>query len=223
LVENIDLINNHVIIIIMKKKDCVFCNKIEPEKVLLENKYAFVIKNTTQDKLGRCLIIPKCHVSDFSELKDKDFLAIIKLFSDTRRILKEGYPDIKKVSIHVNFGAAAGQTLPHVHFHVIPYRRGESCPYIDDIPRNMVLEDNNAYCGVDVLPSAFRHLLIVASAENSILNMKEKNLKSIFSLAKRAKNKYFKDYPEISGCRLYSSESGIFHLLFYRDGDDCKY
>ena len=68
---------------------------------------------------GHVLIVPKRHVSGFFEATPEEILAINELAFQVKTILDAKYsPD--GYNIGVNVGASAGQTVFHLHMHIIP-------------------------------------------------------------------------------------------------------
>ncbi len=70
------------------------------------------------------LIIPKRHFADFFEATDEEILAINDLLHKAKKLLQEKYkPD--GFNIGVNIGYDAGQTIFHLHVHLIPRYKGD--------------------------------------------------------------------------------------------------
>lgn len=69
---------------------------------------------------GHSLIIPKRHVSRFSELTPQENSEIVGLIGVTQNTMN---PD--GFNVGFNEGVAAGQTVPHFHIHVIPRYTGD--------------------------------------------------------------------------------------------------
>mgnify|MGYP002398947510 CR=1 FL=1 len=104
---------------------CIFCKKLhEQDAVVYQNNSVFVIFDSFPVTKGHCLIIPKRHVSDYfslekSELEDIDLaLKVMKT-----RIDNDFKPD--GYNIGINNGIAAGQTVMHLHVHLIPRYSGD--------------------------------------------------------------------------------------------------
>ena len=104
---------------------CIFCDLFKNQKfVVYENDSMFAILDEYPVSKGHVLIIPKRHVEDYflltnQEKKDADD-AIIWL----KDCLNEKYhPD--GYNIGINNGKAAGQTMMHVHIHLIPRYHGD--------------------------------------------------------------------------------------------------
>lgn len=95
---------------------CPFCTIAD---YILQNDDAFAIYDKYPVNQGHTLIIPKRHVSDFFDLTSEERNAIDDLLFRSREKLQEGLsPD--GFNIGVNCGEAAGQTIFHVHVHLIP-------------------------------------------------------------------------------------------------------
>ena len=85
---------------------------------------------------GHTLIVPKRHVSSFFEATRKEQTAMLELLADMRQILlNPSQPPLNIVgslsvpdgfNIGVNDGAAAGQTVMHMHIHLIPRYAGDT-------------------------------------------------------------------------------------------------
>jgi diadenosine tetraphosphate (Ap4A) HIT family hydrolase len=104
--------------------ECVFCH-LAPARVLDENDLALAFADAFPVSPGHTLIIPRRHVSDLFELSPAEFAAIQELLFRIRsRLAAEHRPD--GFNIGVNVGAAAGQTVPHAHVHLIPRFFGDA-------------------------------------------------------------------------------------------------
>ena len=104
---------------------CIFCNPKE-EEILAENDYAQIIKDNSPVSEGHCIIIPKRHIKTHFELSPEENLAVLSLMNEAKDIiLKQGHqPD--GYNIGSNNGLAAGQSVFHLHIHVIPRYTGDS-------------------------------------------------------------------------------------------------
>lgn len=68
---------------------------------------------------GHALVIPKRHVETIFDLEEHEEAAVARAVARTARTLRAGL-DPEGVLIQQHNGVAAFQTVPHVHFHVIP-------------------------------------------------------------------------------------------------------
>ena len=104
--------------------DCPFC-QIEPARQLLSNDLTIVIADDFPVSSGHSLIIPKRHFSSLFEATVEERAALWELLDQTRDYLLEQYhPD--GFNIGINNGIAAGQTIMHLHVHLIPRYSGDS-------------------------------------------------------------------------------------------------
>ena len=109
-----------------QNSDCPFCNPDSERELLLETATAYAILDKFPVSEGHTLIIPKKHESDYFKLSFKEQSACWFILNKAKEILIERFqPDGFNVGININ--ETAGQTIPHVHIHLIPR-------YIGDVP-----------------------------------------------------------------------------------------
>ena len=106
--------------------ECAFCNKIASDEVLLENEYGIVVLDKFPVTKGHSLIIPKRHYSDFFQTSQNELGGLYDLLRIQKKRLSEEYPRIEGFNVGVNIGQTAGQTIFHVHLHLIPRRKGDT-------------------------------------------------------------------------------------------------
>lgn len=105
--------------------NCPFCNPDQERRLLLESATAYAIFDKFPVSQGHTLIIPKNHCSDYFDLSFREQSACWFVLNKAKEILiKEFNPDGFNVGININ--EAAGQTISHVHIHLIPR-------YINDV------------------------------------------------------------------------------------------
>lgn len=108
------------------EKPCFFCDvqkQSDPHK-LVENKNCFARADGFPVSRGHAEIIMKRHVSSPFDLNDDEVLDAHHLVCEVKKILDEKYaPD--GYNVGVNVGEAGGQSIPHVHIHVIPRYQGD--------------------------------------------------------------------------------------------------
>ena len=103
---------------------CPFCN-LSAERIVLANELAAVIRDAFPVSPGHTLIIPKRHVGSFFDVTGDEREEMLALLDSAKLDLDEEFhPDGYNVGI--NDGAAAGQTVPHLHLHLIPRYAGDS-------------------------------------------------------------------------------------------------
>jgi diadenosine tetraphosphate (Ap4A) HIT family hydrolase len=96
----------------------------EPREIIVESATAFSFFDKYPVSPGHTLIIPKRKVSDYFELSWKEQMACWMMVNKVKTILQKRFnPDGFNVGININ--EAGGQTIQHVHIHVIPRYSGD--------------------------------------------------------------------------------------------------
>lgn len=99
-------------------KPCPFCS-LNEEAIVFEHDLLSVIRDAYPVTEGHLLIIPKRHVASFFDLTRAEKDAILDTIDSMKTLLDERHaPD--GYNIGVNVGEASGQTVDHVHVHLIP-------------------------------------------------------------------------------------------------------
>lgn len=105
----------------LSNKECIFCKM---KDYILENELAYAIYDKYPVGKGHMLFIPKRHVKDFFDITKEEREAIFELIDEGKKLLDKKYsPDSYNVGI--NCGEHAGQTIMHVHVHLIPRYIGD--------------------------------------------------------------------------------------------------
>lgn len=105
----------------MTDTPCLFCSE---RGVVLENELAFASYDSYPVSPGHMLVIPRRHVADFFDTSREERLAIFDLVDQVKALNDaERQPD--GYNVGVNCGDAAGQSVMHVHVHVMPRYRGD--------------------------------------------------------------------------------------------------
>ena len=103
--------------------NCPFCS-LPPERIIDSNELALVIRDGFPVSKGHTLIIPKRHVGSWFDTSADERIALFALLDQVKMILDHEFkPD--SFNIGINDGAAAGQTVPHLHIHLIPRYKGD--------------------------------------------------------------------------------------------------
>ena len=102
---------------------CPFCSPLS-ENVVLVNDFCFARWDNYPVNEGHMLIIPHRHIADYFDANEEEKKALwglvdqAKLFLDNQ-LSPQGY------NIGVNVGEVAGQTVSHLHIHLIPRYAGD--------------------------------------------------------------------------------------------------
>jgi diadenosine tetraphosphate (Ap4A) HIT family hydrolase len=109
-----------------KKRDpndpCLFCK--DARGVSLQNAFAYSARDSYPTSPGHTLVIPRRHVASFFELTPEEVAACMTLITEEKRLIDAEFkPD--GYNVGVNIGPAAGQSIFHVHIHLIPRYTGD--------------------------------------------------------------------------------------------------
>jgi diadenosine tetraphosphate (Ap4A) HIT family hydrolase len=120
---------------------CAFCD-LPAACHVIEGRLAVAIRDGFPVSPGHTLVIPKRHVASFFETTQAERQELMAVLFEARAALDREFGP-SGYNIGINDGAAAGQTIPHLHIHLIP-----RCPGDRDDPRGgvrWVLPDKAAY------------------------------------------------------------------------------
>ena len=102
---------------------CPFC-ALPPSRILGENDHAVWIRDGFPVSRGHSLIVSKRHVGSFFVISEDERSAILSLLDQAKAAaVAEFMPD--GFNVGINDGPAAGQTVAHLHVHLIPRYRGD--------------------------------------------------------------------------------------------------
>ncbi len=100
---------------------CPFC---KPDSMLFENELAYVKLDKYPVNPGHLLIIPKRHVADFFQTTEEEKAAMLSLLDRAKHHVDAEHAPAG-YNVGINVGAAAGQTVMHLHLHLIPRYHGD--------------------------------------------------------------------------------------------------
>ncbi len=103
---------------------CPFCT-LPQERILLSSEHGVVIRDGFPVSPGHTLVIPSRHVQSFLELEPAERNDLMDLLAQTRRDLDREFQPAG-YNIGINDGVAAGQTVMHLHIHLIPRYAGDA-------------------------------------------------------------------------------------------------
>jgi diadenosine tetraphosphate (Ap4A) HIT family hydrolase len=108
----------------MSANICPFCST-DQSKILVANDLAIAFLDGFPVTPGHCLIVPKRHIASLFEATPEERTALFDLVADARQLLlAEHGPD--GFNVGINDGPAAGQTVLHLHIHLIPRYAGDT-------------------------------------------------------------------------------------------------
>ncbi|WP_397392709.1 HIT family protein [Polynucleobacter sp.] len=108
-------------------KPCPFYT-LPAERIINSNEFGMTIRDGFPVSPGHTLVIPKRHIGSWFDITSDEQLALLDLLARAKTVLQDEFnPD--GYNIGINDGRAAGQTVPHLHMHLIPrYKDDQNDP-----------------------------------------------------------------------------------------------
>jgi len=107
----------------MTLSPCPFCS-IAESRIVVQNEHGFWIHDGYPVSPGHSLVIPKRHVRSFFDVTQDERECLLALLDDAKAA-SDASLSPSGFNIGINDGAAAGQTVPHLHIHLIPRFEGD--------------------------------------------------------------------------------------------------
>ncbi len=101
--------------------DCIFCRIARGDiraQVVHSDEESVAFRDVNPQAPTHVLVVPRRHIESIAAMEDDDARLIGHLFAVAREVAREAGLD-GGYRLVVNVGADAGQTVPHVHLHVI--------------------------------------------------------------------------------------------------------
>lgn len=106
----------------MTDADCLFCKFVSREletNIVLETERAFAFRDINPQAPTHILIVPRKHISTINDLTESDAGEVGHLFLVAKELAKEEGLDEDGYRVVMNCNAAAGQTVFHLHLHLL--------------------------------------------------------------------------------------------------------
>lgn len=103
-------------------EDCIFCKIINgeiPTNKVYEDDNVLAFEDINPQMPVHILVIPKKHIESIAQLKENDELLVGKLFTAINKIAHEKGIAEQGFRVISNCGEDAGQTVKHLHFHIL--------------------------------------------------------------------------------------------------------
>ena len=104
---------------------CVFCDKPTASEFPAELEHARVVWDAYPVSKWHALVVPKVHATAFEDLPQLAWRDMQILTQRTQAWIQQQDPSATAFNIGMNLGQAAGQTVAHLHLHLIPRRAGD--------------------------------------------------------------------------------------------------
>jgi len=115
------------------KEDCIFCkiaNGKIPSKKIYENDNFFSIFDANPIVKGHSLVISKKHFENFLDMPNSLGTELLDCIKNTSmKVIKEN--NSEGFNLVNNNSESAGQVVKHVHFHIIPRKKGDGISILE--------------------------------------------------------------------------------------------
>ena len=91
---------------------------------MIEGKYGFAAYDRHPASEGHFLVIPYRQFADYFEISDDEREELRRLVAEGKKMVDEAYNTVG-YNNGINVGKWAGQSIPHLHIHVIPRYQGD--------------------------------------------------------------------------------------------------
>lgn len=111
-----------------KKHKCILCairNKKLDSKVLYRGENYFVLMNIYPYNLGHIMLVPNKHMTKFENIPLRDMVEFMIGLQKAIKLLKVTY-NPEGFNIGLNLGEAAGASIDHIHWQIVPRYKRES-------------------------------------------------------------------------------------------------
>lgn len=107
---------------------CLFCNVLEkkiPADVVYEDEHALAFRDIRPVAPTHVLVVPRKHIAAIRDLSDsaEDASVIGRVILTARKVAHQLGLDASGYRLVVNDGEHAGQTVHHIHVHVLGGRQ----------------------------------------------------------------------------------------------------
>ena len=107
-----------------RKDECLFC-RVNPNNLVAEDKFCYAAKDSFPVTEFHMLIIPKRHVDNYFDLNSSEVCAMHEMLVEMKKTIETEDNSVTGFNVGVNAGKDAGQSIFHVHVHLIPRRKGD--------------------------------------------------------------------------------------------------
>lgn len=108
-----------------KEAGCPFCGEFAEQRCIDREGSVLAVRDRYPVTPLHTLVVPQRHVADYFDLLPEEKADADRLLRRLRETILEEDLSVTGFNIGVNCGASAGQTIMHVHIHLIPRRDGD--------------------------------------------------------------------------------------------------
>lgn len=102
--------------------DCLFCKIIQgdiPSSKIYEDEFVYAFRDIDPKAPTHVLIVPKKHIASLNELEQEDTAVLGKVYEAVKTIAVSEGIDQTGYRVVVNTLSDGGQTVAHLHFHLL--------------------------------------------------------------------------------------------------------
>ncbi|AAO36529.1 histidine triad nucleotide-binding protein [Clostridium tetani] len=103
-------------------EDCIFCKIVKgdiPSEKVYEDELILAFKDISPSAPTHVLVIPKKHIKNLNELSDNDAKIISHIYIKIKELAQQLDINEKGYRVVTNCGEQGGQTVEHIHFHLL--------------------------------------------------------------------------------------------------------
>lgn len=133
--------------------DCVFCRILSGElesSVVAKDEYAFAFMDKRPINAGHVLVVPRRHAAQITDLSEDEAANVFRLVHRVASALPKSGVRCEGYRLSQTNGAAAGQEVFHVHFHVVPRFLGDAERLIIDPDRPRFSREELSRCAASI-------------------------------------------------------------------------
>jgi histidine triad (HIT) family protein len=108
--------------------ECIFCKIISgsiPSHKVYEDDFVIAFLDIYPCSEGHTIVLPKKHIRLFTEMNTDDASTMFASVNTVSKAICRAF-DLDGMNIGMNVGEVAGQSVPHVHVHIIPRKHGDN-------------------------------------------------------------------------------------------------
>lgn len=111
------------------ERDCIFCNLAGlNDRLVYKDETVVSFPTNIPITPGHILICPVRHISRIDDISKEELLSIHELIKKTKQSIKKSL-GAEGFNIAWNEGETAGQSINHLHIHIVPRKEGDSGVY----------------------------------------------------------------------------------------------
>jgi bis(5'-adenosyl)-triphosphatase len=103
---------------------CSFCAAVARGRVFADSGKFVAIYNIAPILPGHSLVVPKAHVESLMDLSDSEVSEFVLFSRDVAKVLMRAF-ETRSFDWTIQEGEEAGQTVSHLHMHIIPRKEGD--------------------------------------------------------------------------------------------------